>query len=285
MSEGAKELETFDDARRSAFIRDILGFFQKRPVDLLRFEEIKERLHLKQLTDRGVQEVPLDRIIGTVGRENEFNRLFLPRDESLRKRWQEIKDLAEGSAGFPPVELYYVKDVFFVVDGHHRVSVARAVGATSIEARVKEFSSPVILGPNASMENVILNTGLVNFLETTGLKQTEPDEYVMTIANGYEKLLDHICGHRYYRGIKKGEEVTYTDAVRSWRRSVYRPMIRIIRKHKVLEQFPGHTETDLYLFTMEHLHYLREQYAPRDVGRVRAIQSFTEQMKPEKKWW
>ena len=286
MSEGSKELGSFDEARRSAFLKDVFHFFQKRPTDLLPFEDVRERLQLKQIVDRGVQEVPLDRIIGTVGREHEFNRMFLPRDESLRKRWDEIKDLAEGSSGFPPVELYYVKDVYFVVDGHHRVSVARAVGATTIEARVKEFHSPVLLEPEVSLQDVLLQQGLVQFLQETGLVQKERDEYVMTVVNGYEKLLDHISGHRSYRQLEKGRTLTWAEAVRSWRTSVYRPMVRLIRKHKILEQFEGHTEADLYLFVMEHLYYLREQFPPGKVGRARALKSFAEYMKPPgRKWW
>ncbi len=285
MSNEPRELATFDEAKRSAFLKDLMGFLQRRPVDLLPFTEVKERLRLKNFIDRGGQEVPLDRIVGSLGREHEFNRAFLPREESLRQRWQEIKDLAEGPAGFPPVELYYVQDVYFVVDGHHRISVARAVGAKTIEARVKEFRTPVLLTSDTSIEDLILKTGLAEFLETTGLVQKDPNEYVVTIPNGYEKLLDHISVHRYYLGIEKNRPISWEEAVRSWRRSVYLPMTRIICKHKIKEQFPDLTETDLYLVTIEHLHYLKEQYGSKKIGRARAVKDFALQNKPTKKWW
>jgi hypothetical protein len=278
-----REFATFDEAKRSAFIKDLMGFVQRRPVDLLPFEKVKEKLKLKHLVERGIQEVPLNRIIGSLGRDHEFTRAFLPRQESLRKRWEEIKDLAEGPSGFPPVELYYVKDVYFVVDGHHRVSVARAVGASTIEARVKEFRSPVMLMPETSIEEVILKSGLAEFLETTGLVQETPDDYVVTMTNGYEKLLDHISVHRYYRGIETEGPVSWDEAVQSWKKSVYDPMIRIIRKHKILDEFPGHTETDLYLYIMDHLHYLRELYAPKKIGRTRAVKEFVKLKSKNKK--
>ena len=283
-----KEFASFEEAKRTAFIRDVIGFLQKRPVDLLPFKEVKERLRLKHFIDRGIREVPLDAIVGSIGREHDFNRAFFPRQEALRKRWKEIKALAEGSEGFSPVELYYVQDVYFVFDGHHRVSVARAVGATTIEAKVKEFRSPVLLTPETSIGEIILKTGLAEFLDTTGLTQSDPAEFAVTMPNGYEKLLDHISGHRYYRGIETGQAVTWDDAVKSWRKSVYLPMIRIIRKHKILEQFPDHTETDLYIYCMEHLHYLREQNAPKKVGRARAVRNFAEHIKRTRKkegWW
>jgi hypothetical protein len=242
---------------------------------------------LKQLIDRGVQEVALDQIVGSLGRQDEFNRLFLPRDESLRTRWEEVRDLAEGPKGFPPVELYYVPDVYFVVDGHHRVSVARSVGAQTIEASVKEFRSVVKLTPDSSLEEIIKKTALTDFLETAELVQKAPTDYVATVPNGYEKLLDHISVHRYYRGIETQQPVSWEDAVQSWRRSVYMPMIRIIRKHKILEDFPDSTETDLYLAIMDHLHYLKERIAPGRVGRGRAAKDFSEEMKKSKKqrWW
>jgi hypothetical protein len=277
---------SFDEAKRSAFLKDLLGLLRKRPIDLLPFEQVKERLHLKHFIDRGIQEVPLDRIVGSLGREREFTREFLPRHESLRKRWQEVQDLAEGPAGFPPVELYYVHDVYFVVDGHHRISVVRAMGAQTIEARVKEFRSPVLLTPETSIEEIILKTGLTEFLETTGLAQKTTEDYVMTIPNGYGKLLDHISVHRYYRGIETDRPVSWEEAVKSWRRSVYLPMVRILRKHNLQQQFPECTITDLYIFTIEHLHYLREQEASKKIGRLRAVKHFTKEMKPPgKKWW
>jgi hypothetical protein len=287
MSDETREFESFDEAKRAAFLKDLMSFFQRKPVDLLPFEEVKERLHLKQLVDRGVQEVPLSQIVGSLGRQNEFNRLFMPREESLRKRWEEVRQLAEGPQGFPPVELYFVPDVYFVVDGHHRISVARSVGAETIEAVVKEFRSVVRLTPETSIEEIINKTALADFLETAGLVQKSSTDYVVTVPNGYEKLLNHISVHRYYRGIELDRPVSWEEAVQSWRRSVYVPMIRIIRKHKILEDFPGSTETDLYLAIMDHLHYLKERAAPGKVGRARAAKEFSEEMKRSKKqkWW
>jgi len=287
MSEETKELESFDEAKRAAFLKDLMGFLRRKPVDLLPFEEVKERLHLKQLIERGIQEVPLNQIVGSLGRQNQFNRLFLPREESLRERWEDMKDLAEGPSGFPPVELYYVPEVFFVVDGHHRVSVARSVGAQTIEASVKEFHSPVYLTPETSIEEIISKTALADFLETAGLAQKTPGDYVVTMPKGYEKLLDHISVHRYYRGIETGGPLSWEQAVRSWQRSVYMPMIRIIRKHAILEEFPDSTETDLYLAIMDHLHYLKEKLSPKKVGRARAAKDFSDEMKRSKKqkWW
>jgi hypothetical protein len=276
-------MSDFDRARMSAFIEDVLNILQGRPVDLLPFDEVRERLHLKQVLDRGIQEVPLDRIVGSVGREREFTRAFLPREEALRVRWQELRDLAEGLIGFPPVELYYVNGIYFVVDGHHRVSVARSLEAPTIEAHVKEFISPVSLTPDSSIEDIILKSGLAAFLDTTGLEQEYPGQYEVTIPNGYERLLDHISVHRYYRGLEEKKDVSWNDALISWRDTVYKPMIQAIRKSGILEQFPGKTETDLYLYVMDHLHHLRQRYTKAEHERERVVRHFALTSKRKKK--
>jgi hypothetical protein len=264
----------FDSARRAALMQDLLHQVQGRSFDLLPFDTVKEKLRLKQIVDRGMQEVALEQIVGSVGREHAFNRAFLPREEALRGRWEEVRELAEGQSGFPPVELYYVNDVYFVVDGHHRISVARSLNAPSIEARVKEFKTLVPLTPETTLEDVILRSGLADFLETTGLQQAWPDEFRVTTPNGYERLADHISVHRYYRGLERGTCPPWDESVRSWRDTVYLPMIETIRKSGIMKSFQNFTETDLYLFTMDHLHYLRERYGHAAEKRERVVKHF-----------
>ena len=282
----------FDAARREALIQDLLAHVRGRPADLLPFDAVRQRLRLRNLVDRGVQEVPLERIVGTVQREREFNRAFLPRDEWLRDRWQEIEELAEGAKGFPPVELYRVGDTHFVIDGHHRVSVARAHGATTIEARVKEFTAPVTLPSDSSIEDVVARQGLADFLETTGLSPGRDDEFRTTEPNGYERLLDHINVHRHFRGINERREIPWPEAVVSWRDAVYRPMIERIAASGILEEFPGRTPADLYLFVMDHLHYLRQRYGDVAARPTRALAHFRLSRRPKgglveklRRWW
>jgi hypothetical protein len=275
----------FDAARRAALMSDLLGQVAGKPTDLLPFDAIRREFGLRHLLDRGIQQVALDLIVGSLGRTTEFNRAFLPRDESLRGRWEEIKDLAEGQRGFPPVELYQVGHAFFVVDGHHRVSVARAVGSRSIEARVSEFVTPIPLERDDSLEDVLLRHGLAGFLEATGLTPDDPNDFRVTVANGYERLLEHIRVHGYYRGLESGRDLPWEEEVASWRDNVYRPMIGIIRASGILEEFPGRTEIDLYLFTMDHLHHLRQRFQDPGLSAVAAVEHFeTTVAAPQRGW-
>lgn len=267
-------MSRFDAARRAALAHDVLAALTGRPADLLPFEAVKERLHLRRIVDRGIEEVPLDRIRGSVGRDREFNRAFYPREEMLRERWDDVRGLAEGTAGFPPVELYRVGDVDFVVDGHHRVSVARSLGAESIEARVREFVSPVPLPADASLEDVLSREGLVDFLEATGLAAEEPDAYRVTEPGGYDKLLDHVAVHRFYLGLSWRRPFSWDESVASWRDLVYRPMVEAIRRSGLLDELPARTETDAYLFVMDHLHNLRKRWGTRATRPSRAVAHF-----------
>lgn len=273
----------FDSARRAAFMADLLRPLRGLPTDLLPFDAVRDQLRLRSLIDRGVQEVALDRIVGSLGREHEFNRAFLPRRESLRERWEGVRAAAEGARGFPPVELYRVGDAYFVVDGHHRVSVERSLGAPTIEAHVQEYLTPVAVGPDTALEDLLLRSGLDEFLEATRLAPESDREYRVTEADGYQRLLEHIGKHRYFRGLELRRPVPWEDAVASWRDTVYRPMIATIRASGILEDFPGRTETDLYLFAMDHLHYLREQYGPGDVAPQEALEDFQLSQAPRRR--
>jgi hypothetical protein len=179
------------------------------------------------------------------------------------------------------VELYQVDQAFFVVDGHHRVSVARALGAPAIEAHVSEFLTPVPLASGASLEDVLLRRGLADFLEAAGLTPETPDEYRVTVAGGYPRLLEHIRVHGYFRGIETGRDIPWHEEVASWRDTVYRPMLETIRRSGVLEDFPGRTETDLYLFIMDHLHRLRQQYGDPQLPPETALEAFEREEPPE----
>ena len=275
----------FESARRAALMTDLLAVLAGRPTDLLPFEEVRRGLGLKHLVDRGIQEVPLDRIVGTLGRPGEFNRAFLPRDEGLRTRWDRLRDLAEGPQGFPPVELYKVDHAYFVVDGHHRVSVARTLDAPTIEAHVTEFLTPVPLEPGVSVEDVLLWSGLAAFLEATGLTAASPDDYRTTVPDGSGRLVEHIRVHGYFKGIEQGRDLPWHEEVASWRDTVYRPMIDIIRRSGILEEFPGRTETDLYLFVMDHLHHLREQYGNPALPPEAGLEDFEQKAAQPHGWW
>lgn len=254
----------FGHQRRKAFVEAMLSILGRRRAALLAFADVQRRLRLSQRTYRGLREVPLDRIVGSLNRYQDFTRTFLPRRSSDRARWARLDYLSRWGSGLPPVDLYQVGGVYFVADGNHRVSVARAAGAPAVEAYVWEFPTRVALSPAVDVNELILKEEQLGFLEQTRLDHHRPGIPIeCTVPGAYRELLEHIAVHRYFLGLERQAEIPYTEAAGSWCDHVYRPAVEAIHRHRVLAAFPGRTEADLYLWVMRHLYFLRERYGPQ----------------------
>ncbi len=249
----------FDEARRRAFWRQVVAFLTGRSNDLLPFEAVYSRFPIRGQRYLGLRTVPLEHIVGSVGRYHDFDRAFLPRGSRLRDRWVRVGALMWEQRPLPPVELYKVGEVYFVKDGHHRVSVARLLGQPEVEAYVTEVDVPVPLTPDVDTRTLDAKARQAAFLERTGLDRLAPDlSFDATIPGIYDRLEEHIATHRWYLGEARGDEVPYAEAVRSWLEQVYRPVVDIIRRYRLTEAFPDRTETDLYLWLSEYRWFLRQ---------------------------
>jgi hypothetical protein len=275
MSPDQDSLRNFDRARRKAFIQRILALVTRQSLDLLSFEQVREQLHLRDRRFRGLQEVPLVHIVGSVGRYQDFTRTFLPRTDGLRERWAAVEDRVK-KGGLPPVELYKVGDAYFVRDGNHRVSIARAQGASDIEAFVWEYPSLVPLSPADDLDDLLIKQEYVTFLKKTGLNELRPDQHIELTAPGrYRDVLEHIAIHRYYLGQELEREFAAEEAVSSWYDNVYQPIIRAIHKQGILQRFPGRTEADLYIWISRWQYELSERYG-EPVSAEDAVDEFAE---------
>ncbi len=248
----------FTKARMAAFWQEVWAHLTGKSIDLLRFEEVKRRLRLHDERYLGLREIPLEKIVGSVGRYRDFTRTFLPRTNAVKSRWQRLDAMARGPEGYPPIEVYKVGDAYFVIDGNHRVSVARQLGAKTIEAYVTELPTPVPIDENTTNEDLIKKEAYAEFLRRTRLETLRPGaEILLTEPDRYRQLLEHISVHRYFMGIDQNREVTWEEAVGSWYDNVYMPMVELIRAHNVLQYFPGRTEADLYAWLIKHQEALR----------------------------
>jgi len=248
----------FSKARMQAFWQEVWALLTGKSIDLLRFEEVKQRLRLTDERYLGLREIPLDKIVGSVGRYRDFTRTFLPRTNAVRSRWQRLDALARGPEGFPPIEVYKVGEVYFVIDGNHRVSVARQLGAKTIEAYVTELRTPVPIDENTTEKDLIQKEAYAEVLRRTRLDVLRPEaQIILTEPDRYNQLLEHISVHRYFMGIDQQREVSWEEAVASWYDNVYMPLVKLIREYEVLEYFPGRTEADLYAWLIKHQEAMR----------------------------
>jgi uncharacterized ParB-like nuclease family protein len=273
---GSASREIFKSARRTALIQDILAQLAGRSDDLLSFEQVRDQLHLSEPTDRAsLQEIPLDRIVGSVGRYRDFNREFLPRAQIDAGRWTRIERLRR-RVDLPPIDVFQVGDVYFVQDGNHRVSVARARNQETIWAHVIEIPARVPLSPDTSADDLILKAGYAGFLETTSLDRACPDQRIeLTRPGGYRSLLQHIEIHQFYMGLRSRHYPSLSEAAADWYHSVYLPVVKTIRASGILKGFPGRTEADLYLWIAENRARLQILYAGHEAQE--AVEDFTEE--------
>jgi hypothetical protein len=272
----------FRRARLAAFmhrVRQVLSGERRR---LLAFDEVRERLHLGGPIYRGLQSVRLDKIIGSVNRYRDFDGLFLPTQSHTEDRWRRINRAWYQEIDLPPVMLYKVGEAYFVVDGNHRVSVARDRGQQFIDADVREVEARVPVTAELGPDDLECLGERVEFLERTQLDRLYPESVITpTVLGGYDRLLEHISVHRYFMGIDEGRPIAEDEAVRHWYETLYLPVIEVVRQADILADLPGRTETDLYLWAMDHRHFLNSQEGVASADPGEAAQDLIESIREE----
>jgi hypothetical protein len=238
----------FSLAIKKAFWDELKGFINRKSPRLLPFEEVKDKLEIWFVQDLGTQTVPVDSIV--------------PLQEDLRDRWKKVNQAHYAHHDLPPVELYKVCDAYFVRDGHHRVSVARAKGIKNIEAHVYEYECDVPLNKETDLEKLGIQEAYHQFLKDTQLNKHRPSPRLqLTLLGGYPILMEHIQAHKHYMKKVSGKDVSLPEAACSWYDNVYIPLATVIRKNRIMQYFPHRTETDFYLWVIKNRGKLSDQYA------------------------
>jgi hypothetical protein len=250
----------FSRARFKSFINQVFSVLSGKRNNLLSYDDIKGKLRIGGPIYQGVKTVRVDQIAGSLNRYHEFDSTFLPKEDQLASRWQKVDRAFYEDIHLPPVVLYKVGQVYFVVDGHHRVSVARGQGQEFIEAEVRECATRVNITPDIKPEDLEILGSKVDFLERTGLDRLRPNANIkLNIPDGFTRMLEHIAVHRYFMGLDFKRDISEQEAVVHWYDTVYLPIVKIIRKSDLLDEFPDKTEGDLYLWTLDHQHYLYKE--------------------------
>jgi nucleotide-binding universal stress UspA family protein len=252
-------LDDFHQARRQAAMQQLLARFTGESTELLSYDDIRKKLKVTNLRERGLHDIPVDKIIGSVGRYNDFTRSFLPKSNTSEERWARVKMAVSDLTGVPPIEVYQLGDAYFVIDGNHRVSIARQLGMPTISAYVTEVKTRVPLTVHDNPNEIICKSRYAEFLERTNLDKLRPEaDLLMTFCAQYSVLLDHIDVHRYYMGLDFQRDVTYEEAVAHWYDAVYMPVVEMVREQGIIRNFPERTEADIYWLLAEHRAELEE---------------------------
>jgi hypothetical protein len=279
--QSAKALAS-DDFNRLR-VREIMlrvgSLFTGRRDDLLSFTAVKEIVRPSDETYRGVRAVPIDSIVGSEGRYHDFTRSFLPRHRHMRGRWMNVGAARYQDISLPAVRLYEIGGAYFVRDGNHRVSVAKNNGVEFIDAEVTSLNTYFTISPDMTMETLaaaVIEYERQRFNSVTNADDLLRDvEFRFTTPGRYDFLLSQIREQQRRMAESRGTEVDLSEALRDWHDQAYAPLVAIMRSEGLLREFPDRTESDLYVWILQHWELLKRRYgasypahdAVRDFGR------------------
>ena len=251
MSELMSVGDDFSKAKTRARFQSIFNTLTWKNTDLLSFYEVTSIIKPKSETYKGIQGMPVSKIIGSEGRYHDFSSAFLPKKEMLRQRWESVDRAVLNDVVLPPISVFSLGGWYFVRDGNHRVSVAKAQGVEFIDAEVVELDSQIPLEEGMTMRT--LKRRVVTYERNAFIQQYKPSylpmgEIVFTSPGAYPEMVNHILVHKYFINQGQKAEIPFEQAAISWYKNVYAPIVKAIREEHILFQFPGYTEGDMYLW-------------------------------------
>jgi hypothetical protein len=275
----------FDRARNKQVVNDWLNTVRRREKRLMPLHEITQRLSPEGESYRGVQEVPISKIVGSMDRWRDFDRAFLPKQRHTKNRWRRIDEAFYQDIALPAVQLYKVGDIYFVKDGNHRVSVGRERGVEFIDAEVIEAHVRVPLSPEMSTQELLMQAEYAEFLRRTDLDVLQPEHDIRPTQLGrYDVIWGYIMGHQEWLSYIWGRPATIRETVNDWYEYNYMPIVEVVRDRNVLNQFPRLTEADIYLWVMRNRWILEEQTGA-DIGPVASAESYADLMTQPQGLW
>ena len=257
-----KARSSFDRARRRSAYRRLARVVRREaPPDLLPLEEATRRLRPFERRYVGLRPIPVTNIVGTDSRGGDFDRDFLPRRPDVGPRWRQV-ERAYPEGDFPPIVVYQLGDAYFVLDGHHRVAIARQRGMATIDAEVTELRARWHLRPDADIVELIHAEQQRIFMEESGLDRTRPELCInLSRPAGYIELLETVQLHGYHAMLAAGRALDPAETSTDWFDNVYEPTLAAIRREKLDRAYPEATEADLFLCVWQR----RRELMP-DVG-------------------
>ncbi len=192
--------------------------------------------------DRGIRSVPLDRIVGSVGRYKDFDGRFRFKPMVPSDRLEGIKKAMRQGRTLGPVKLFEIKDEFYVLDGNHRIAAAKELGHDEILAHIEEFI------PSKNTLQNILYRERAEFADRTRL----PAAINLTEVSQYGYLLEQISEHQQFLQAEGENDVAFETAAQDWFKTVFRPLCAIIKRSRLVDSFPGRTVDDLFSYITFH---------------------------------
>jgi hypothetical protein len=245
---GSDAQSDFTRARRARLLAEIGRRLRREPDDvalMLPFEEVVEALGRTGQHDLGLQVVSLDAIVGSVDRTTDFDRRLRPTSARLRSRWERIAAAQRRGESLPPVSLYKVGDLYFVRDGHHRVSVAKSLGRRDIDAYVVEVTTRIKLGTDTRISDLPLKDHERLFRERVPLPAEARGRIALSDPWDFGMLSEHVEAWGFRAMQQRGTYLDRAEVARLWFAEEYEPVVELLRAGGPIGS--DETETDAYL--------------------------------------
>jgi hypothetical protein len=266
----------FDRERRRRALSRLAARMRFEPDDvshMLPFDEVVAALGATSRHAAGEQLIPLDSIVGTVDRRHsDFDREFRP-SAGARRRWQSIAQARKRGEAMPPIDVYRIGDLYFVQDGHHRVSVARAMGDREIAANVIEVRTKLGAERELRLSDLPLKAHERVFRERVPLPPAARDRIQLSDEWRYAQLATLIESWGYRASLERERVLSRRELAKAWFEEEYEPMVDVLRENGL---GGGGTETERYLrvamlrFLILQRHDWSEDVAERLAGEVRS---------------
>jgi hypothetical protein len=245
----------FGRARRQRALSRLAARLRREASDvdvILPFEEVVDALGRKGERYLGLQAIDLDSIVGTVDRGREFDRSFRPTSGKVRSRWERIAEAQRRGKAMPPVDVYRIGDLHFVKDGHHRVSVARALGHDKIDAYVTEVITEVGAEREIKLRDLPLKSHERLFHERVPLPPEARERIKPSHRSAYACLAEGVEAWGFRAMQAHGEFMTREQVAELWFREEYEPVTEMLREAGIAG---SGNETDAYMAVVS-LRYL-----------------------------
>ncbi len=237
----------FMRARRRAALARLGARLRGEPDDvrvILPYTEFVQALGFVSERSVGLKVVPLDAIVGTVDRSRDFDRNFRPTSASVRSRWEHIAAAARRGEELAPVDLLRIGEIHFVRDGHHRVSVARALGWLDINAYVTEVITRVGAERTITLADLPLKSHERVFFERVPLPDHAREEIDLSDPWDYAKLAEGVEAWGFRTTQERGAPINRRETAFQWLEHEYRPVVEMLREADLIGD---QTETEAYM--------------------------------------
>jgi hypothetical protein len=238
----------FARQRRRRALSKITARLRFEPDDvsaMLPFEEVVAALGRRSESDLGIQTIRLDSIVGTVARRHgEFDRKFRPTSTGVRGRWEGIASARRRGSTMPPIDVYRIGDMHFVQDGHHRVSVARALHDTHIDAHVREVRTQLSAGTELQLRDLPLKRHERVFHERVPLPAPLRSRIQLSDEWRYAQLAQLIEAWGLRASYAREQLLSRPEVAEAWFREEYEPVVEVLSEAQIGGEG---TETERYL--------------------------------------